>query len=354
MITQNVDNDILVLNYKDTLETIDKSHNIQFIYHLYNLFKTSINKYKDFRKVIQSKKEVYEKLLFNCKNNDANDVNDIVILQLEEELSILNNEKILRVKECNAINIDISNPSYLSIVDIDYTSLINDIVANKANIIVPNDIYLTYKEMLNYYKYSLNDVPDIQKLVNLYTQHLEEEFNKLPSMNKPCEISYIHNEERELSEYINDNDNDIENNNDNDNDEELFCLRDELLKNKRVLGELISNKPAKVSLQYPSKNIDKLMTVIIRIYGNIEAFNEFISSNTKPSFIDKNILKKIRESITNPITFEYYNDAICSRETIKNEIKHIKEVLASLEKEFNNLFLKQQKINNVNMRHYNL
>ena len=349
MITQNVDNDILVLNYKDTLETIDKSHNIQFIYHLYNLFKTSINKYKDFRKVIQSKKEVYEKLLFNCKNNDANDVNDIVILQLEEELSILNNEKILRVKECNAINIDISNPSYLSIVDIDYTSLINDIVANKANIIVPNDIYLTYKEMLNYYKYSLNDVPDIQKLVNLYTQHLEEEFNKLPSMNKPCEISYIHNEERELSEYINDNDNDNDIENDNDNDEELFCLRDELLKNKRVLGELISNKPAKVSLQYPSKNIDKLMTVIIRIYGNIDAFNEFISSNTKPSFIDKNILKKIRESITNPITFEYYNDAICSRETIKNEIKHIKEVLASLEKEFNNLFLKQQKINNVNI-----
>jgi DNA repair exonuclease SbcCD ATPase subunit len=90
MITQSIDNDILALNYKDTLETIDKSHNIQFIYHLYNLFKTAINKYKDFGKVIQSKKEVYEKLLFNGINSD---VNEEVILKLTEELRILNINK---------------------------------------------------------------------------------------------------------------------------------------------------------------------------------------------------------------------------------------------------------------------
>jgi DNA repair exonuclease SbcCD nuclease subunit len=343
MITQSVDNDILALNYKDTLETIDKSHNIQFIYHLYNLFKTAINKYKDFRKVIQSKKEVYEKLLFNCKNDD---INDMVITCIEEELSILNNEKIKLMKKYDAINIDINNPSHLSIVDIDYTSLIDDIVTNNPGIIVPNDIYLTYKELLNYYRYSLNDVNDIQNLVNLYTKELEDEFNKLPSINKPCEISHIRNEERELLEYINDmNDN-------NNNDNGLLFIRnkqDELQKNKRLLSELISNKPAKVSLQYPSKNIDKLMTVIIRIYGNIDVLNEFISLNTKPPFIDNNILKKLRDNINNPITLEYYNDAICSKEILKNEINNIKDMLTSLEKDFNNLFLKQQKIINVNI-----
>jgi len=343
MITQSVDNDILALNYKDTLETIDKSHNIQFIYHLYNLFKTAINKYKDFRKVIQSKKEVYERLLFNCKNDD---INDMVITRLEEELSILNNEKRILMKTYDAINIDINNPLHLTIVDKDYTSLIDDIVTNNPNIIVPNDIYLTYKELLNYYRYSLNDVNDIQKLVNLYTRELEDELNKLPSINKPCEISHIRNEERELSEYINDM-----NDNNNNNNGLLFIRnqQDELQKNKRLLSELISNKPAKVSLQYPSKNIDKLMTVIIRIYGNIDVFNEFISLNTKPSFIDNNILKKLRESITNPITLEYYNDAICSKEILKNEINNIKDMLTSLEKDFNNLFLKQQKIINVNI-----
>ena len=343
MITQSVDNDILALNYKDTLETIDKSHNIQFIYHLYNLFKTAINKYKDFRKVIQSKKEVYEKLLFNCKNDD---INDMVITCIEEELSILNNEKIKLMKKYDAINIDINNPSHLSIVDIDYTSLIDDIVTNNPGIIVPNDIYLTYKELLNYYRYSLNDVNDIQKLVNLYTRELEDEFNKLPSINKPCEISHIRNEERELSEYIN-----HMNDNNNNNNGLLFIRnqQDELQKNKRLLSELISNKPAKVSLQYPSKNIDKLMTVIIRVYGNIDVFNDFISTNTKPSIIDQNILKKLRDNINNPITIEYYKNIIYSKDAILNDINNIKDTLSSLEKDFNNLFLKQQKINNVNI-----
>jgi len=343
MITQSVDNDILALNYKDTLETIDKSHNIQFIYHLYNLFKTAINKYKDFRKVIQSKKEVYEKLLFNCKNDD---INDMVITCIEEELSILNNEKIKLMKKYDAINIDINNPLHLSIVDTDYTSLIDDIVTNNPDIIVPNDIYLTYKELLNYYRYSLNDVNDIQKLVNLYTRELEDEFNKLPSINKPCEISHIRNEERELSEYIN-----HMNDNNNNNNGLLFIRnqQDELQKNKRLLSELISNKPAKVSLQYPSKNIDKLMTVIIRVYGNIDVFNDFISTNTKPSIIDQNILKKLRDNINNPITIEYYKNTIYSKDAILNDINNIKDTLSSLEKDFNNLFLKQQKIINVNI-----
>jgi hypothetical protein len=77
--------------------------------------------------------------------------------------------------------------------------------------------------------------------------------------------------------------------------------------------------------------------------------NEFISLNTKPPFIDNNILKKLRDNINNPITLEYYNDAICSKEILKNEINNIKDMLTSLEKDFNNLFLKQQKIINVNI-----
>ena len=59
MITQNVDHDILKLDAKDTLKLIDRSFNVEYIYNLYDLFKTAINKYKDFRKIINSKKEVY-------------------------------------------------------------------------------------------------------------------------------------------------------------------------------------------------------------------------------------------------------------------------------------------------------
>jgi DNA repair exonuclease SbcCD ATPase subunit len=141
------------------------------------------------------------------------------------------------------------------------------------------------------------------------------------------------------------------NDNNNNNNGLLFIRnqQDELQKNKRLLSELISNKPAKVSLQYPSKNIDKLMTVIIRVYGNIDVFNDFISTNTKPSIIDQNILKKLRDNINNPITIEYYKNIIYSKDAILNDINNIKDTLSSLEKDFNNLFLKQQKINNVNI-----
>jgi DNA repair exonuclease SbcCD ATPase subunit/DNA repair exonuclease SbcCD nuclease subunit len=336
MITQNVDNDILALNYKDTLETIDKSHNIQFIYHLYNLFKTAINKYKDFRKVIQSKKEVYEKLLFNCKNDD---INDLVISRLEEELSILNNEKRILIKTYDAINIDINNPLHLCIVDTDYKGLIDDIVTNNPNIIVPNDIYINYKEELNYYKYSINDIHNIQKLVRLYTRELEEEFNKLPCINKPCDISYLCSEENELSNYIN-----IDNK-DNDYDNQ----REELLKNKKLLSELISNKPSKVTMQYPCKNIDKITYIILKIYESKDVFNEFISTNTKPSIIDQNILKKLRDNINNPITIEYYKNTIYSKDAILNDINNIKDTLSSLEKDFNKLFSKQQQLKIVNI-----
>ena len=339
MITQNVDNDILALNYKDTLETIDKSHNIQFIYHLYNLFKTAINKYKDFRKVIQSKKEVYEKLLFNCKNDD---INDLVISRLEEELSILNNEKRILMKTYDAINIDINNPLHLCIVDTDYKSLIDDIVTNNPNIIVPNDIYINYKEELNYYKYSINDIHNIQKLVRLYTRELEEEFNKLPCINKPCDISYLCGEEKELSNYINIDNKD----NDYGNDDNQ---REELLKNKKMLSELISNKPSKITMQYPSKNIDKITSIILKIYESNDVFNEFISTNTKPSIIDQNILKKLRDHINNPITIEYYKNTIYSKDAILNDINNIKDTLSSLEKDFNKLFSKQQQLKIVNI-----
>jgi DNA repair exonuclease SbcCD ATPase subunit/DNA repair exonuclease SbcCD nuclease subunit len=336
MITQNVDNDILALNYKDTLETIDKSHNIQFIYHLYNLFKTAINKYKDFRKVIQSKKEVYERLLFNCKNDD---INDMVITHLEDELSILNNEKRILMKTYDAINIDINNPSHLSIIDIDYTSLIDDIITNNPDIIVPNDIYLNYKEKLNYYRYSINDINKIQKLIRLYTQELEDDFNKLPCINKPCDISYLCGEENELFKYINmDDDND-----NNDNQQE------ELLRNKRFLCELVSNKPTKLTIQYPCKNIDKITSIILKIYGSNDVFNEFIYINTKPYIIDQNILKKLRDNINNPITIEYYKNTVRGKETILNDITNIKDTLSCLEKDFNKLFSKQQQLKIVNI-----
>ena len=335
MITQNVDNDILVLNYKDTLATIDKAHNIQYIYHLYNLFKTAINKYKDFRKIIISKKEVYEKLLFNDKNSN---INDGLISQLIEELSILNNDKNELIKTYASINIDINNPLYLSIVDTDYLSLINNI---DAKLIVSRELYLNYIEKLNHYKYSANyELNDMYSLSKSYSQQLEDDFNKLPIMSKPCDISFLIIEEKGLREHINETcylSNDC-------NNEQLMFQKNELIKNKKTLCYLISNKPNKIPELTRSRSVDKLTSIISKRFGGIDVFNEFISSNTKPHSIDTVILKEVRASIQDPITLEHYNEVKLHKEVINADINNIKNELAIFEKNFNILFSKQQQI----------
>ena len=340
MITQSIDNDILQLNYKDTLATIDKSHNIQFIYHLYNLFKTAINKYKDFRKVIQSKKEVYEKLLFN---GEKSIINDDVISQLNEELSILKNERRDLLKTFNTINIDIDNPSYLTIINTDYAVLINDIKVNHANSIVSKEVYLNLKDKLNYYKYTVNDDIDLKKIAKMYSQQLEDEFNKLPSINKPCDISFLHNEKKSLGDYV-DNTNDFKINKD-----QLTELKEELLRNKKILTDLVSNKPQKISTQPPCRDIDNLNSTILNIYGNIDLFNDFIYSNTKQHLNDPNLLKKLRASIKEPIHIENYKKMFLNKETLIDDITNIKDMLSTLEKVFNTLFSKQQQLTIINI-----
>ena len=331
MITQNIDNDILTLNYKDTLATIDKAHNIQYIYHLYNLFKTAINKYKDFRKIIHSKKEVYEKLLFNGTNSD---VNDEVISELSKELLELNNDNKASLKTFNSINIDVNNPSLLAIVETDYEPLINSI---DDSLVLSNEIYLQYKNNLEHYKYSITDeqLKEMKMIAKSYSKQLEDDFNKLQCISKPCDIEFLVNEEKALRNYINYCDTD---------DKEPLIDTEELARTKELLNDLITNKPNKVSLNSPNRNIDKVTSIILKIYSSTDIFNNFISSLSKPTNVDAAILKKMRASISDPLTFEYYNTAVQSKELLGNDINNIKDMLASLEKEFNALFSKQQQI----------
>jgi DNA repair exonuclease SbcCD nuclease subunit len=345
MITQNIDNDILMLNYKDTLATIDKSHNIQFIYHLYNMFKTAINKYKDFRKIIQSKKEVYEKLLFNCSN--INEVNDSIITQLNEEVIILNNDKKEFLKTFNSIDIDINKPSYLSIIDTDYSILINDIKANYANSLVTKQEYLNLKEKLNYYKYNADDNEiNLKNLAKIYSQELEDEFNTLSIIHKPCDISFLHNEKKDLKEL----DNHVYNSNEF-NEDQVIKQKEDLYSNKKILADLISNKPQKISMKSLCSDINNLNSKILKIYGNIEIFNDFIYSNTntKPSVNDAQILKKIRASINIPINLKEYEKAIINKKTLVDDIINIKDMLATLEKVFQTLYSKQQQLATINI-----
>jgi len=364
MITQSIDNDILGLNYKDTLATLDKSHNIQFIYNLFNLFKTTINKYKDFRKVIQSKKEVYEKLLFNGKKND---VNDDVISQLAEKLYASNIEKEMLLKEYEAINVDINDPSCLAICDTDYTVLINGILETSesstsvASAIVTEEVYEKYKEDVRHYRYLYSIIDDddkenkerlrdMRKSAKLYSQQLEEDFKALPCINKPCESSYLYDEEKALGDYIA-----IDSAGTEDIIGYLVNQKEDLVIQKAALCDLVSNKPNKISTenQYPSRNRDvaTLTSISKKIFGDTDKLKEFISATTKPPVINLKMLKQLRVSISDchPITIDHYTSICDTKEVLEEDMRDIKNRIVSLEKDFNNLFSKQQQLTTVNI-----
>jgi hypothetical protein len=106
MITQNIDCDILKMDFKSTLELIDKSFNIEYIYNLYNVFNKTINKYKGLHKYIESKKDVYEKLLLtsNYTENHGEEIE-----QMREDLELLKNANSALLKEYNNKNSILSN-----------------------------------------------------------------------------------------------------------------------------------------------------------------------------------------------------------------------------------------------------
>ena len=356
MITQNVDNDILALNYKDTLETIDKSHNIQFIYHLYNLFKMAINKYRDFRKVVLSKKEVYEKLLFSGTNgvssvseaNVVNVVNDEVISQLTEELSSLHAEERKLRDAFNAIPIDIQNPLYISILETDYTNLMKDMEADTKHSIISPAILEEYKEKLIHYKY-LTTIRFGSRYRNgdrddycdtLYSQQLEDDFNKLPCVNKPCDISYLANEKKGLEQYV---DVDVEA---YDASTAPTASSEALATAKNALSELIANKPDKVYGSRVARDIEKILKNIRRVYGSIDAFNDFITSHTKPR---KRSRGSESSETTIPMTIGHYTDAVRQKDVLMDAIRSIHSQLATFENDFNTLFSNQQSLKIVNI-----
>jgi exonuclease SbcC len=324
MITQKVDNDILKFDVKKTLEIIDKAFNIDYIYNLYNLFKISINKYKDFKRLVESKKQVYEKLVSNCKIEIIDDI----------EMQKLNDELILKIKERDEIlllfddiKIDIKNPKNLIILETDYLSLIN--LLDKSKIIDNCDELDVLKQRYNELKFILKDENDLFILKNAYTTDIENYFkiNKQIII-KPCELSILENEKKQLNKYF-----DIYNKNKDDVNLIILIESLNLLKDKELAileeksKELIDNKPNKIIKS--SINKDDLLKEIT----NIDIFNEFILTlNTSRSS------NKIKSSLN-------YNDyKLLLKEKIKleNIIDINKLKLEKLESDFNNIFKKQQ------------
>lgn len=274
MITQNFDYNILKMNYKDCTELIDKATNIQYIYNLYNLFKNSLNKYKDFIKTITAKKNVYNNLI----NNHNYDNDNINIIEYKEKLEILLNEKKKFNNDLNKISVNIDK----DIIFINYDNLINKlekIVINsdteyKNNLDLFNNLHFFFKNN------NINDNDnDILKFNNLFNNNITYD----DTIKEPCHLEFIENEKKQLEEYFSF----INRYDDNftilDFEKKLDSLNLELNFLKNKLNKISENK---IQDKKPEYDYNDIINTISTIFIDINTFTNFHNDNNLVDIIN--------------------------------------------------------------------
>jgi DNA repair exonuclease SbcCD ATPase subunit/DNA repair exonuclease SbcCD nuclease subunit len=319
MITQNVDNDILKLPYENIMKLIDKFSNSEYIYNLQTLFITANNKYKDFKRTIENKKQVYEKLI---STNKVEELTEDEIQRTNDLVIELQKQKDELLTKFNSIMIDIKNPKTLIILDTDYNKLIKELKYR----IVDDDEYQTIIIKYNELKYLLKDV---NKPTEIYKEEYENEI--LMPINKPCELSILEDEEQFLKLYL------LDYNEKDDKEINLSSLETTLkdLYNKKQL--LISSKPE--TIIKPIKDEKECIIDINKYYKSIDQLYDYISNHTKEVNVNVNIKKMI--------TFDNYK--LNEKEIINLEelINKNKKELSVVETNFKLCFKKQQEQNQV-------
>ena len=336
MITQNIDYDILTMDFKDCIDIIDKSCNIEYINNLYNLFKTTINKYRDFRRIVESKKQVYEKLI---STNKIEEINDEEIINNKNKLDLLLKEKseLQELFESNDyIKIDIKNPKTLLILDIDYIKLIDDLknnINNDTKQITTNEEYLSYKEQYNELKYLLKDETTIS------LNEFKKLYNPLMKLNdkkiiKPCELSLIKKEEELLKQYFNDDDKfkDTYIKTLEEYKDELNILNEKYKNLNEKHKEIINIK--QIEIIDPKITNENHLKEINKIFETVDDLHKYISENIK----EPNLKSKIKKEYT----YNNYKKYLEKEIEINKKLKLNKEKIIKLENDFKLTFSKQQ------------
>lgn len=272
LITQNVDNDILKFDSKKCLELIDKSYNIDYIYNLYNLFKLTINKYRDFIRTIENKKQVYQKLV---SSNQINDISDDEINDKRNKLKILNDDKTELLTKFSSITVDIRNHVNLTILNTDYEPLIKSL--GEFN----HDEMKTKKDKFNELKILLKDETDLLKYKLLYTKTIEHELQSINHINKPCELSILQNEEQQLKQYLTIDPKNYKCNDINSLEQQLSIYKTKLSDLEQNHTKLITLKPS--MCDNPNITKDECHKNILKYFKTIKEFNKYISEHTKLS-----------------------------------------------------------------------
>ena len=344
MITQSVDCDILKMDFKSTLELIDKSFNIEYIYNLYNVFNKTINKYKGLHKYIEGKKDVYEKLLITSKYSENHEED---IERLKEELVILNNKNSSLIEEYERKNTILNNENIN--INIDYEELINTIDLEN---IVSREIYDINVKRLAELEFMLKG-KDIIKLSESYNVSLmETQEGEDIVIEKPCDISIIENENKYLKEYFDIFDNKCYGHDDEyiDNDviEKLKEEHDDL---DNSIKSLILERPNKIQkIDKPIKAKKECLNNIKNIFEKLECLNKIIEEISNLDNLgnlgnlnDINKLTKAKDSEI--LSLENYRRTLEDKENLEKTIEDYTIKLQDNDVRINNYFNEQQNLN---------
>jgi DNA repair protein SbcC/Rad50 len=340
MITQRIDCDILKMDFKAILELIDKSFNIEYIYHLYNVFNKAINKYKGLHKYVESKKDVYMRLI---KSKSSNVCKDDELETLRSESDILGNQTSILKDEYD------NNSKIINNMGIDTNIILkmnSDELENKINYetIVSESTYNDSKGRFAELEYILKG-KDIQKLSKRYEESYEEIRNITKIETKPCDISIIEKERGYLKEYF-----EIFDNNTYYDDRECGESEDDVRENidvfkkehdisSDILRQLIAKKPNKTEkIEKPIKARKSCLNEITSIFGDLESFENMMNRTDKIHY------EHSEYNGNTILSFENYNKNIEYKKEIENNIEKINSKINDTDTLINKYFKDREKL----------
>lgn len=258
MITQNVDNDILKMSYKDCLTIIDNASNLNYTYNLYTLFKGCMNKYKDFKKTIESHRKVYEKLI-------ANNIKTIDIDHERETLAQLTSHNLAMINECNGIDVDVNDRENIMILNKEYNDFIDDDVITECEFRkLQEDCHLLYQHLNKF------DNDEINRMASKYEKYMK----LVPEIEKPCDWMFIEEEENCLKQMmkqpIEKNDTVI------DISDSVCSLRNKCDEINAKISELNEIKPTKITVSFAKEHVEKIIQDLM--YETIETLDMYAHS----------------------------------------------------------------------------
>jgi exonuclease SbcC len=305
MITQNIDNNILKISYKECIQIIDDASNINYLYNLFNLLKNTLNKYKDFNKIVIAKKNVYHSLINTNKNylNLINENKEKLIKKKEEKINLA---KQLKNVTINYDNIDLN---------IDYENIILSLSNINKNI-----NYDEFNELEFFFKRIDYNYEKILENSTKYYEHL--------IINLDLNYETIDNEYVFIKDYLNFTDHykvslqELQ---------KIFYDNNQTLKNLNdILVTLDNSKPSIVD--NIDIDIDSINKYIITLFDTNENFINFYNNNEKYNY-DNEI------NLTANLHYNMYYTNLNKIKSINKRLLNYNNKIHAIEDNINNLIL---------------